>query len=266
MDSIASVRDMPFYADLLQECLKVREHMRKAYWDLVLGYYRLGCSVARVFTPEYGQATMIALSQDVGIGVSNLYRAMQFAEHRSFPTEEALRSFKAQCEQQGVIVTWTYIRTHILPESTSRPDMHGGVEHVAEEMMGKVESLAQGVDNLKEMLSREDLQPDTKEQVVGVILNAREVMERAAVVAEPTFSPPAEISTGTAFRILRLLVQYFESTTSLECLCDELHADGDVIMQLGESVLTVVYAWCGKQGWQVSSEGELRITEGVSDG
>ena len=195
-------RRLPFYSDLLRECVEVGRLEQQAAWMLVLSRYRLVAVIvsyqdAGKLTPKYGQATIAALAEDIGISMSNVYRAIQLARH--FHTESDLARFWEECQQKGIRPSLTYIKNNVLPDPHRRPEAYGGRANVADELMARVESLTIGIEQLHDILHDASLDIDKRREVAGVLLKTQAIAHEAATALVPQDSGDERSDTYLAY-------------------------------------------------------------------
>ena len=212
---LADVRQMDFYNPLLEQCRQLKNEIRESYWQVVLRHYRMGSAIAKQFKPEYGQATMSALAMDLDISLSNLYRFMQFG--KAFGSEAALEQYRSDNENEHRTITWTYIKSAVLPSTTEKPEKYGGVVNVAEETMMQVESLAIKVEELSALVAKQSVDTDTERELVGVFTKLKEVAQEAVSSVSHETPPPARIDSFVE-RVIEPFVEWMEGRLELHGL------------------------------------------------
>ena len=223
MLEISTLENNDYYSDLLSECLQAYEPIENAKWLLILGYFKVGNTILEYMRQgkiksEYGNSTMARLQEDMRKAghPMDVYRAVQHA--RLFSTEEKLMLYYK--ENPGC--TWTSIRENILPKATDHPERYGGVENVTNETMNKIEKLGLELEALWVMIHNEDVPLETREEAVGVMEKAFEVMEE---LSETRILPTTKIERSHG---------YLEYIHSFPCMiCDKTPVDAHHVEKAG---------------------------------
>jgi len=197
MSEIALLENNDYYPELLKECMQAYEPIENAKWLLILGYFKVGNTILEYMRQgkiksEYGNSTMVRLQEDMRKAghPMDIYRAVQHA--KLFLTEEKLILYYK--ENPGC--TWTFIRENVLPKATDHPERYGGVENVANEVMNKVEKLGLELEELRVMIHNEDVPLETREEAVGVMQKAFEVMGE---LSETRYLPKTKIERSLGY-------------------------------------------------------------------
>lgn len=245
---LVNVRKLPSYLPLLNACLEIRDTtVRQAEWLRLLARWKLGAEIIRyeregLIEKEYGNAVVMALSQDIGLHYTVVYRAIAIAT--KFPTLQSLKDFKHLYEKENEKpLSLTYIRERVLPKPKDEPEKHGGAEALAERQMSLAERLGHELEDLKSLAPQ--VSGDTREEIAGVIHKLQEVL------SEPTFLPTAKVDRDSGY------LNYVRTLPCVVCggRAEPHHVEGGGVALKGSDYLTIPL--CRKHHDAYHSEGKV---------
>lgn len=218
--ALVQIREDPGYQELLSACQGVHAGMRRAYDALIQGYWQLGLLI-RQFEDDgriqrrYRDGTISCLAKDLGMDNTSVYRAVRFAI--VCPTQDEFKRVKSECEDAGHTWSWTYVRSHVLPDPSKRPELYGGKAKVADKLMSEVEHLASRAEELRAMLRDEAIPVDKRREMAGVVLATSQVIQDVVSEQHPRDLPAATMSDKS---------DYLRYIRGLACIiCDATPVD-----------------------------------------
>lgn len=250
---LVDVENMDFYRKVYEKSVEYKAKINDDYWDIILHHFRWGQYLNKHVDKEYEKAVVDRLADSLDMSRSHLYRMMQFG--RKFKNEKALADYREEAASAGYTLTWTYIKNNVLPEATQRPDVYGGETNVVDESMRKIESMGIEMEKLRDMLNSESLDLEKKEEVVGVLLHADEVITETVGALMPDMSPKERVERST---------MYLDYVRSLPCLicageAQAHHVDVGGVAMKGSDYVTVPL--CNEHHRELHDRGDVSFQQ-----
>ena len=186
-EGLATLKDMVEYQHLVNSCEGVRKDLvEKANLYVALSYFRVGSFVNEAtregrILHQYGNSVMTNLANDIHVNLSDLYRSCKLAD--KFHDEKAFLDWWDRQEKQSLHPSWTWIKSHLLPDPASDVQDVYSLEAHAEEVMRSVEKMAEKMEELNTLLDNPQISEGVREQICGVYQQAKTIIGESIVAA-----------------------------------------------------------------------------------